>query len=205
MEGPKFTHIAVEGIDGSGKDTQIDLLADHLRRAGHDARTIREPSSSTEIGRMIRDEFHNKTLDDMELNVLFAADRLVTRIIMSRMVAGMESMGDEAPMFVSSRSVWSAFAYHGLDNPMHEFLSPSSVVPDLTVVLDITVDEAMHRLKGDLDRFEASRERLTRARENYLELAGNDESIVVIDAHQAPYLVAHNLCKQVDVWLENRT
>ncbi|MBP9197347.1 MAG: dTMP kinase, partial [Saprospiraceae bacterium] len=72
----KNLFIAFEGIDGSGKSTQVKLLAEYLAQSGHKVYTTFEPTDSR-IGVMIRDIFNHRMEGDQRvIAALFAADRL---------------------------------------------------------------------------------------------------------------------------------
>ena len=72
----KNLFIALEGIDGSGKSTQVKLLSDHLKSAGHKVYATFEPTDSP-IGSVIRNIFkHIIEADHRTIAALFAADRL---------------------------------------------------------------------------------------------------------------------------------
>ena len=72
----KNLFIAFEGIDGSGKSTQVKLLADKLEALGHQVYSTFEPTKS-DIGKMIRTIFSGKMeADHKVIAALFAADRL---------------------------------------------------------------------------------------------------------------------------------
>ena len=68
--------IAIEGIDGSGKSTQIKLLKENFENAGYKVYTTFEPTGS-EIGKIIRNIFSNRMeADHKTIAALFVADRL---------------------------------------------------------------------------------------------------------------------------------
>lgn len=209
---PDMIHLAIEGIDGCGKGSQVELLANHLQSRFEFVRKTAEPTNETAIGNLIRDQFYEPTLTDDELNVLFAADRIAHKLSMQNCAHARRAMlpPGESVIYVSDRSVWSAYAYHGIDNPMHKYLSPEMSVPDFTVVLDISVEQALARLNARVgltggsvppDRFENS-QRLTEARDAYHELARrHPDRLALVDASGGIYQVAHEVCTRVDQWL----
>src|SRR5947199_8404013 len=68
--------IAIDGLDGSGKSTQINPLADKLKEQGFKVYTTAEPTNSR-IGLIIKDSFrHKMEADDRTIAALYAADRL---------------------------------------------------------------------------------------------------------------------------------
>lgn len=205
---PGFIHVAFEGIDGSGKGLQVQLLVDELQRQGRSVVRTAEPSSGTELGKIIRDQFYAQELDELEMNVLFAAERIIHRRLWMPQAAAMASAtdgGDERAIVVSDRSVWSAYAYHGIDNDMHAFLSPESTWPDHAIVLDVDPVMALervndgHRRRGH-DRWE-NLPRLQQARQNYITLSNLWPSRVhVVDGEGSVYEVAARVLAEVTSW-----
>ena len=179
--------ISFEGSEGSGKTSQIARLADHLQRLRRDVITVREPGG-TEIGEQIRNIIvHNSKGDEMcpetEL-LLFAAARaqLVREVILPALMRG--------AIVLSDRFLDSSTVYQGVQNDdviaLNRF-AVGSVMPDLTVVIDVPTKVGLARIRQratDLpDRME--RENLdfyNKIREGYLVLAkGLPKRFVVVD------------------------
>lgn len=190
MTSPAY--IAFEGIEGCGKSTQANLLAERLRSEGHDVVSTRE-TGGTAIGARIRDVLHdpaNTHLDPIAEALLIAGDRAQHR---SEVLSPALSSGRHV---VSDRSVHSTIAYQGYGRrlPIEMVTTVNDWAlqgrwPDLVVLLDIAHDEAMHRLHSrNLDRFE--REDVAffaRVREGFLTMAAQDpERWLIVDgaAHQ---------------------
>jgi dTMP kinase len=140
--------ISFEGPDGSGKSTQISLLADFLRQQGYALYQTREPGG-TPIGDQIRAVLHdlkNAGMDPHTEILLYAASRaqLVAQEIRPRLAAG--------ELVISDRYADSTLAYqgygHGLDLPtlrtILEFAT-GGLQPDLTIYLDIAAEEGLKR------------------------------------------------------------
>jgi dTMP kinase len=187
LTGKFFTF---EGIDGSGKSTQLAMLAASLRAAGHDVVTTREPGG-TPLGEALRAAFLETTgpVAPMAELLAFAADRAqhVELLIKPEVAAG--------KIVISDRYADATFAYQGAGrgfskdqvNSVIE-LATGGLKPDLTLFFDITPEEAIRRMTT---RHDAKRNRMddeteefyTRVREAYLGIAEREpDRFIVIDA-----------------------
>jgi len=187
--------ITFEGIEGSGKTTQIELLIPVLQAKDYDCVFTREPGA-TEIGKKIRaillDASHTAMLPLTEL-LLYEADRAqhVHEVIKPALAANKVVVSDR---FFDATTVYQGYA-RGFDLKLIEqihHLVLGNLKPDLTMVLDLPVDLGLKRAwqrinsQSDLseDRFEkediAFHERV---RQGYLALArAEPERFRVIDA-----------------------
>ena len=174
--------VSLEGIDGSGKSTQVRLLADAL---GEDTLLIREPGG-TEAAEQIRGLLANRSieLDPLAELLLFCAARadLVARVIRPALEAGRD--------VVSDRFSDSTVAYQGAARGLGigEAITISEVAtdglwPDLTIVLRVDPETGLRRAGSD-DRFESEGLEFQRAvAEAYEEIAiVARDRVVVIDA-----------------------
>jgi dTMP kinase len=157
-------YIVLEGIDGSGKSTQIAALKQWLEDSGFEVETIVEPTDS-DIGVLIRKMLQNPnaTQENIQktLGLLFAADRL---LLMDK-IASEEYCNK---IILSDRSFYSSLAYQ---DP-HEWIAQINKYakkPDLVLLLDLDADLAIERCSGE-DEFE-KKSFLVNVRNNYLELA----------------------------------
>lgn len=187
--------ITFEGIDGSGKSTQLRLLAASLRALGLDVITTREPGG-TELGRQLRAAFletHEKVAPMAEL-LAFAADRAQhVEFLIKPALA-------ENKIVISDRYADATFAYQGAGRgfPAEKVdqviaLATGDLKPDLTLFFDIPVAMAMTRMSVR-DETEAKANRMdaetaefyTRVRESYLTIAkAEPERFVVVDASRS--------------------
>ncbi len=187
----KGRFITFEGIDGSGKSTQLRLLEGRLRSAGHDVVTTLEPGG-TPLGRRIREAFLETSEEVAPLAelLLFAADRAqhVNHLIRPSLAAG--------KIVVSDRYADATAAYQGagrgFDRKTVETvieLATGGLRPDLTLFFDIPIEQAIARASGRPDE-ETKKNRMDgetadfylRVREAYLEIARNEPGRVrVID------------------------
>jgi dTMP kinase len=188
--------IAFEGGEGSGKSTQITLLADALRAAGHDVLVTHEPGA-TEPGRYIRNLVlhHRQPLSPRAEALLFAADRAhhVDTVIRPALAA--------RRIVLTDRYVDSSLAYQGIgrgltvDEIRHiSRWATQGLNPDLTVLLDVPAATGLGRARADDggDKLEAeSLDFHERVREAFRKLAEADpRAYRVIDAMQPPERVA---------------
>lgn len=186
--------ISFEGSEGSGKSTQIALLAKHLQLLGRDVLTTREPGG-TEIGEQIRNIIvHNSKGDEMcpetEL-FLFAAARaqLVRQTIAPALVAGKVVVTDR---FLDSSTVYQGIARNLASDPVQQInhFAVGNVMLDLTIILDVPTEVSLERIRlraSDLpDRMERENaEFFSKVREGYLFLAKSmPQRFVVIDGTQ---------------------
>ena len=177
MQG-KF--ITFEGIDGSGKSTQLRMLAYELADRGVDLITTCEPGG-TPLGRMLRQAFLEsaETVVPMAELLSFAADRAqhVEALIKPALASG--------KIVISDRYADATFAYQGAGRgfPVEKVqqvieLATGGLKPDLTLFFDITVDEAIRRM-SDRDEAHTKKNRMDeetaefylRVREAYLGIA----------------------------------
>lgn len=143
--------ITVEGIDGCGKSTQAELIAHALEAAGHDVLRLREPGGvkiSEQIRAILLDPANGEMGDVCEL-LLYEAARaqLVHQVIRPALAAGKTVICDR---FYDSTTAYQAFA-DGLDRGMvsqANELAVDGCRPDLTLVFDLPVEDALRRRSG---------------------------------------------------------
>ena len=183
-------YIVFEGIDGSGKSTQIQLLKEWLEANGFEVETLVEPTDS-EVGKLIRKMLQNPDAmeDDFQkvLALLFAADRMLI----------MDKLEDESKVFISDRSFISSLVYQ---NPTEwvEVLNRYAKRPDLLILLDLDVEKSVARTSGE-DTFE-NVEFLTGVKDDYLKLAKNYPH-AIIDANNGVNKVSSDIKKAVAPYL----
>ncbi len=181
--------LALEGIDGSGKSTQLQLLLERLRARGVECCGTREPSDGP-VGAMIRQILTGRvTADNRVIAGLFAADRLDH--LVNRRDGILEQVRSGVTV-VTDRYYFSSYAYHSVDVDMDwvidsNRLSAELLRPDATIFLDVPVRRALERIgqnRSHTELFEKE-DRLTATREKYLEAferLRDKETVAVIDA-----------------------
>ena len=186
MERGKF--ISIEGIEGVGKSTNIEVLVEHIEAAGHNVLTTREPGG-TPFAEDIRDILMNRSDEPVPeiavLLLMFAARSFnVNNVIVPALEAG--------TWVVCDRFTDSSRAYQGGGRglPMETIDQIADWVhgdtwPDLTILLDAPVEIGMERAgtRSAPDRIEQERhDFFERVRECYLQIALREpERFVVID------------------------
>jgi dTMP kinase len=182
--------ITIEGGEGAGKSTQLDLLVAALDRAGIAAQRTREPGGSegAEAIRRLLLEGADERWDAIAETLLFYAARRehVTRLIMPAL--------DRGVWVVCDRFADSTIAYQGYGRglplaelqALHRF-ALGDFAPDLTLILDLPVAEGLARAArrlGNADRFERLDQSFhERLRQGFQQIAGADpQRYVVIDA-----------------------
>jgi len=181
--------LAVEGGDGAGKSTQVQLLAAALTAAGRDVLVTRQPGG-TDLGVEIRTlVLHGDHISPRAEALLYAADKAhhVDTVVAPALAEGRVVLTD--------RYVDSAIAYQGAGRDLGadeiarlQSWAVGGLVPDLTIVLDVTPQVGRSRRGAVHDRLEAEGDAFHAAvREGFLVLAAAaPERYLVVDAASAP-------------------
>lgn len=174
--------IVLEGIDGTGKSTQVQLLAEWFRSQGREVVTSREPTDQP-WGKKLRESAATGRLSPEDELEYFLKDRKqhVDELIQPSLDAG--------KVVILDRYYFSTMAYQGcrgLDvaeiRAKNENFAPQ---PDYLFILDLDVDVAHQRIgaRGDATNEFEKRDALTKCRKIFLDLA--DEPFVhVIDTNR---------------------
>jgi dTMP kinase len=165
-------YICLEGIDGSGKSTQIVLLEKWLNDCGHDVLRIFEPTDSP-IGQLIREMLRNPEAEEEDfqktLALLFAADRMV-------LMDTIKTSEESNKIVISDRCFYSSIVYQNDAEWLYE-INKFIRKPDMVILLDLDVDNALKRCDGK-DSFE-NKLFLEKIRKKYLKLAEENDFFVV--------------------------
>ncbi|MWN31737.1 MULTISPECIES: dTMP kinase [unclassified Gilliamella] len=194
--------IVIEGLEGAGKTTAINAVAHILiQHSIDDLQFTREPGGTPiaeALRNMIKNGLDNDPLTDKaELLMLYAARiQLIDNVIKPALKAGKWVIGDRHDL--------STQAYQGggrqLDQTFITTLKEQVLgdfKPDLTLYLDIAPEIGLMRAKarGKLDRIEQqSLPFFERVRQRYLDLAKQDNTIMIIDAAES----IDNVTKQIE-------
>ena len=197
--------ISFEGGDGVGKTTQINLVCQHVEKLGHTPVVTREPGG-TVLSEQIRDlvlESSAEITPITEVLMMFAARaQHVSEVIEPNLAAGNWVLCD--------RFTDASYAYQGggrgLPDKLIEGLAgiaTSGLEPDLTVLLDLDVEEGIrrsHLRDSPLDRFESEAvEFKNRIRAAYLKRQdSNSTRIVLIDASQSIQEIELAIAAKID-------
>lgn len=198
MEKGKF--IVLEGIDGSGKSSQIGPLVKRLEGLGLPCRADREPTGGP-VGSLIRQIFTGRvTADNRVIAALYAADRIDHLV---NEVDGLCAAIDKGITVVSDRYYFSSYAYHSVDMDMEWVIQANSVSagllrPTLTVFLDVPVETALERIHKNrfVEEIFDREDRLRKTRELYFKAFDrlkDVEKVAVVDGSGTPEEVAERI------------
>lgn len=199
---PGGLFLSLDGIDGAGKTTQSQLLADSFRSQGYTVVTCRDPGG-THAGDKIRQLLLDRTTGDIASlteTFLYMASRaqLVHEIIRPAL--------DRGEIVLCDRFVLSTVVYQGYAGNLRPELcwklgrmATDSTLPDLTLVFDMPVAEALARKQGPDDRMEdKGLEFLERVRAGFIAESERDpEHIVLIEAGRSIEEVQAELQEEV--------
>jgi len=201
----KGIFITIEGPDGSGKSTQIDLLVAWLRERTQPVLVTREPGG-TPVGEAMRaillDPVRHAGLADETELFLFAAGR--AQHVRERILPALQ----REEIVVASRYADATEAYQGFGRGLPlalvtqvNFLATGGLLPDLTMILDIDSAEGLRRARavtketpaGEMDRIEAAGLAFhQRVRDGYLAIARREPGrCMVMDGARPIAAVAH--------------
>lgn len=179
--------LSIDGGDGVGKSTQIDLFCQWLRGQGYDLVTCRDPGS-TPLGESVREILLHRmdlTIHRRSEMLLYMAARaqLVEEIIRPSLEAGQLVVADR---YLLANVVYQGHA-GGLDvDSLWRVgrVAVGGLMPDRTLVLDLPAEEAAARIARSLDRMEQQGgEFHAKVRDGFLKEAARDpERIVVVSA-----------------------
>ncbi len=192
--------ITLEGPDGSGKTSQLPLLADALRREGYGVLTTREPGG-TSIGDQIRQvlfDLTNKKMNPRSEILLFQASRaqLVEEVIRPALASGKVVLCDR---YADSTLAYQGFGHRVDLKALGEIVNfaTGGLKPELTLFLDIGVEEGLKRrnVGGDWNRLDDyDLDFHQRVHEGYNKLiAAEPQRWVRVDAARTPDVVAADL------------
>jgi dTMP kinase len=192
--------VTFEGVDGSGKSTQAELLRDWLRGEGREVVAAREPGG-TPLGERVRELLlEGEAMAPWSEASLFTAARaeLVDRVIRPALANGADVLCD--------RYLDSSLAYQGVARGLgvervlgFNLEAIRGVLPDVTFLLVLDLDEARKRSVEARDRIEREGGAfLNLVDDGYRQLAGLfPQRIVTIDAGRSPHDIAKEIREHV--------
>lgn len=197
---------SLEGIDGSGKSTQIDKLIEVLTSEGYSVVKLREPGGakiSEGIRELLLDPAFKGIMGDKTELLLYNAARaqVIHEVIQPALDAG--------KIVIADRFAWSTFAYQGYARGLGADLvqrlteiTCGGCFPELTVVLDLTVEASRARTarRGEApDRLESEKaDFFERVRQGYLAAARDySDYVAVVNSDREPDKVFADLYKLI--------
>lgn len=209
QQNTKGRLIAFEGIDGSGKSTQIQFLAKRLKEQQIPHYTTMEPTDSP-IGSLIRQILKGRLQADPRVVAsLFAADRLDHLL---NNVDGILHMIADGMTVLMDRYLFSSYAYQSTDAPMEwviqaNALSSRILSPAVNIFIDTDVDTAMERIIKNRFQTELFEEktRLLQVRKRYqqaFEKVKDAGRVIIVDGNQPPEAVAEEIWENVKEYLK---
>ena len=193
-------YIAIEGVDGSGKSTQVQKIKEYFEQKGKTVTTTYEPNLSLFGGEDILKVFSSeKQIPPQALQYLLTANRLINHAEI------VEPTLKKGNMLLTDRSFWSAVVYGCMDlnntyslEDSHRMLVTQSIlsmyhqsiVPDITFYLSVSAETGLARLqerkKSRKNDLYEKKEKLEKVVEGYTWLVNNyPEQLIQIDGERA--------------------
>ncbi len=197
----KGLFIVFEGIDGAGKTTQVELLAQNLRSIGREVSLSAEPTA-LESGKAIRRALSGaEKKSECQMAAMFVLDRIAHNIDEE---IGIEALTAKGIDVISDRYYYSSLAYQGAATDYKwvkamNIGSPEIRRPDLCIYLDLTPERSLERISRGRESVEIyeNLEKLTSVRTKFLsvidDLRTEGESIYIVDADRAPEQIADEI------------
>ena len=195
--------IVFEGIDGSGKSTQIKLLEERLKKSGEKVYVTAEPTFTTSGG-IIRDALSGSIeRTTCELAALFVWDRINHNINKTN---GINKMLEDGYTVISDRYYYSSLAYQG-EATDYEWVKalncscPEIRKPDICIFIDISPETAIKRIhsnRATTDIFEDVN-KLTKIRQTFMNIFEDlkEDNISIIDGSGSPEDISDKIYKAI--------
>ncbi|MBP3315496.1 MAG: dTMP kinase [Clostridia bacterium] len=199
MSKGKF--IVFEGIDGAGKTTHVELLANNLRALGREVSLSAEPTS-LESGKAIRRALSGaEKKTECQMAAMFVLDRIAHN---TDSEIGIETLTERGTDVISDRYYYSSLAYQGAATDYGwvkamNVGSPEIRRPDLCIYLDLLPEQSLERISRGRESVEIyeNLEKLTLTRNTFLsvieDLRADGESIYIVDANRTPEQISDDI------------
>lgn len=198
--------ISFEGIDGCGKTTQIKFLEEYLLKQGYNILVLREPGG-TKVGEEVRDILldKNNIISPVTEMLLYASSR--AQLVEEKILPSLE----KGQIVILDRFVDSSYVYQGYARGLGiekvklvNEIATMGILPDVTIYIDITPEEAMkRRKKREPDRLEKENwEFHKKVREGYIKLVKEfPKRFVFVDGMREPTKVHQDVIYEVKKYL----
>jgi dTMP kinase len=177
--------IVIEGLDGSGKSAQVDLVIDYLKSVGKNVLVTKEPTTESDSGRKIKQALRKEiVVEPLELQKLYVQDR--KEHLDNKIIPALRR-GD---FVVSSRYAFSTFAYghsDGLDVDLLIKMNENFLLPDLTIIVDVLPENCVKRIesRGEEKELFEQLEKLKKVNEIYQKLPQMFENVFAVDGEKS--------------------
>ena len=202
--------IVFEGVEGSGKSTQAEMLFQALKREGRPCVLSREPGG-TPIGEAIRDILLDNRFQEMHARtelLLYLASR--NQHVHEKLLPAIR----QGLIAISDRFTDSSLAYQGkgrdlsfqVVSRLNKFAT-AGLIPDMVIIVDVPPELGRQRMKGTApDRLEAEKEHFhEQVRAAYLQLARRaPKRVRVFDGHQTPAALHEQIRRSAQELLRRR-
>lgn len=206
LDKKKGLFIVIEGVDGSGKTTQAEMLAAYLRKKGHAVHRTAEPTA-TGLGGMVRDGLgaeHPRTSD--ELAAMFLADRVAHNVSPK---SGIRQYVESGTDVVCDRYYYSSIAYQGVDGSLEwvadmNLNCPVVMKPDICIFIDLDPEKCMEHIRAGRSHFEIYEENaavIAETRRRYsvvFDMLKDRDNIVIVDGARQIDEIFEDIRKAVD-------
>ncbi len=191
--------IVLEGIDGSGKTTQIQILSEYMKRKGVSFVLTKNPTTGR-IGAILKGYYLKNKTSALADALLFAADRA------EQVEAVIKPALRENKVVISDRYFYSNLVYQsaeGADPGWLEEINKFFPRPEIVFLIDVSSETAIERIKkerGEPEKFEKIKI-LENLRKKYLETAKKFKEIVVVDGERKTDEIQEEIIKKINAVL----
>ena len=181
----KGKFIVLEGIDGSGKSTQVKLLKKHFEGQGFLVILTKEPTNDSSVSKKIRQILNKEVIvEAKKLQELFIQDRKehLEKLIIPSLKDG--------KIVISDRYYFSTIAYGESAAVSREWLiekNSNFLAPDISIIVDLDPKICIERIRANrssIDLFEEI-EKLKMVRKKYKELAKSFKNVCIVDGKKS--------------------
>ena len=204
MSKGKF--IVFESIDGAGGSTQSDCLANWLREKKIFVETTKEPTEGP-IGSVVRQTIRNRVkIDPCVLALAFASDRIDH---LTNEQDGILRSLDKGHWVISDRYVLSSLAYQSIDYDVDWVIEINkfAIDPDVTIFIDVPVDECLNRMSGrsSIEELYHKKEKLEKILVNYRKLIAKGRFVgrlITLDGSRSKDEVFQEMILEFEKWYD---
>ncbi len=196
--------LVFEGIDGSGKTTQVQKVYKRLKDQGRDVTATFEPTDGP-IGSLIRQMLSGEMpTDQRTIASLFAADRTDHLV---HPETGIRKLMDQGKTIVCDRYYFSSYAYHAQYIDMDWVIQANSLNADIlrptaTLFIDVDPDVCIQRIQASRDNLEIYEkiDIMKKVRDSYFKAFDrlkHQETVIIINGNDTPENVWDQVCQLV--------